>query len=578
VRAWAVVALLALAPLWLIGMFDRGLWTPDEPREADIVWNMAHQSEHALPRLAGVPFLEKPPLSYWLSAASLRAFGESAWAVARTPNLLYAVVTTLALGALAAAAAGAEAAVIAAVLAGSALLGIRVMVWLAPDAGLLAGCACGLLGAYLGYVAPPGRNKLAGYSLMHIGAAIGFMAKSAPGWLVPALALAALIAWERRWSELRRWELYAGLLLQATIILPWIAAVAATPDGASALRVLFWNNLIGRFTQVAAPTALDYTRGHANSPGKYLIELPVGLLPWTPLVIAALARAWRRARERDAAATAWRFALTASLPFLALLSVAATARDIYAAPVVLGFSLLVGLWWTEIRGAATALDRAALVSVTVLVAAIAVVLMLTLAIFAAAALTPRAQVGLALAALAQIAASVTALVFAGRARRAANARARLGWTFTAYATSLCITCIGAFPVIDRWQNLGALAARIHADTAHEALAVLDADETTIAVLDDRLATRFTVLQTDVNPAARAVASWFAAHGRAARVLVLLPGHAPGEITPLIERVLPAVRPDDGVAGALESQSIARIVARYELPHGRRYALLAPPEV
>jgi hypothetical protein len=29
---------------------------------------------------------------------------------------------------------------------------------------------------------------------MHLGAAVGFMAKSAPGWLVPALALLALIA------------------------------------------------------------------------------------------------------------------------------------------------------------------------------------------------------------------------------------------------------------------------------------------------------------------------------------------------------------------------------------------------
>jgi hypothetical protein len=95
------------------------------------------------------------------------------------------------------------------------------------------------------------------------------------------------------------------------------------------------------------------------------------------------------------------------------------------------------------------------------------------------------------------------------------------------------------------------------------------------MLDDRLATRFVVLQADTVPAAQAVSSWFNAHGSRARVLVLLPGHAAGEITPLIERVMTVSRPDDGVAGILAIQNVARIVARYELPHGRRYALLAP---
>src|SRR6516162_11885580 len=138
------------------------------------------------------------------------------------------------------------AAVIAAVVAMSALTAFRVSVWLAPDACLLAGCALALLGAWRGYRAVPGAAKAAGYALMHLGAAVGFMAKSAPGWLVPALALLTLIAWERRWQELRRWELYAGLALQALIIGPWIVAVARGAHGTEALTTLFWNNVVGR--------------------------------------------------------------------------------------------------------------------------------------------------------------------------------------------------------------------------------------------------------------------------------------------------------------------------------------------
>src|ERR1700680_280203 len=230
-RAWPGIAILALAPLWSLGMFDRGLWTPDEPREADIIWRMSQQSDQSIPHLAGTAFLEKPPLTYWLAAASIVGFGDCA-GCARLPNLLYALLAAAALGMLAARMAGREAALVAALVAGSALLSYRVAVWLAPDAAVLAGSAIALLGAYTGYTSAPGARKLVGYTLMHAGAAFGFMAKSAPGWLVPALVLATRIAWERRGSELRRWELYAGLALQALLIGPWIAAVARTPAGA----------------------------------------------------------------------------------------------------------------------------------------------------------------------------------------------------------------------------------------------------------------------------------------------------------------------------------------------------------
>src|SRR6266853_2871642 len=342
-------------------MFGRGLWTPDEPREADIAWRMSRQSDRTLPQLAGTPFLEKPPLSYWMSGAAISLFGDSA-AAERAPNLLYAAVTAVAVGALALAMdTGAVAALIAALVAASALTAFRVGVWLAPDACLLAGNALALLGAWRGTRAPPGPAKAAGYTLMHLGAAVGFMAKSAPGWLVPAMALLTLIVWERRWSELRRWELYAGLALQGLIIGPWLLAVARSAQGADALRALFWNNVAGRFTRVTAPAALDYTTGHRNTAGKYLFELPLYLLPWTFVVAAALYRAWTRVREAGRPATAWRFALASSLPFLALLSVAATARDIYAAPALLGFGVLTGLWACEAQRAPTRLDELAVI-------------------------------------------------------------------------------------------------------------------------------------------------------------------------------------------------------------------------
>jgi 4-amino-4-deoxy-L-arabinose transferase-like glycosyltransferase len=566
---------MALAPLWLVGILGRGLWTPDEPREADIAWRMSLQSDRTLPQLAGVPFLEKPPLTYWMSAASLAVFGDSARG-ARVPNLLYAAVAALSVVALALAMQPeVGAAVVAALVAMSALVAFRVTVWLAPDACLFAGCALALLGAWLGYRSAPGAPKARGYALMHLGAAIGFMAKSGPGWLVPALALLALIVWERRWQELRRWELYAGFAIQAILIGPWLIAVLRAPNAGHNLNALFWHNIVGRFTRVASPAALDYTSGHHNSPGKYLLELPLYLLPWTLVVAAALWRSWPHVRHGAAGATAWRFALCASLPFLAVLSVAATARDVYAAPSLLGFGLLAGLWAHDAQQSPGRFDRLALRLSRYLTSLIAWMLAGALAVFAAAGSARR--VTCAAIALVLLAAVHLALLCAARAERSGQLQRSFGWIYGGYVAALCLAAVMVLPIIDRWQDLPALARRIHTDTAHEPLALLDPDETTIAMLDHGLGTRFTVLSTpaDAGNAAQVVDHWFHTAGPGARVLVLLPGHAPGALSHRLERFVRRAAAGDGAAGALTAAGAAVIVQRYELPQGRRYALLGP---
>jgi hypothetical protein len=107
----SLLALLSavLLSIWCVGMLGRGYWTPDEPREADISWRMSWQADKAVPLLAGEPFCEKPPLTYWLAAMPIELLGVSAWA-ARLPNVLYAMITALAVGLLARRAAGSLAA------------------------------------------------------------------------------------------------------------------------------------------------------------------------------------------------------------------------------------------------------------------------------------------------------------------------------------------------------------------------------------------------------------------------------------------------------------------------------------
>src|ERR1700723_1243536 len=354
--AWLGVALLSI---WCVGMFGRAYWTPDEPREADIAWRMSWQADKAVPLLAGEPFCEKPPLTYWLAALPMGLWGEQAW-IARLPNLLYALITALSVGLLASRSAGRFAGLAGAAAISTFLLSYQVAIWLATDAPLLAAVSVALLGAYIGFYAATSPERLRGYLLMHAALAFGFLSKSAVAWMVPALAILTLSIWEKRWRELLRWELYFGLLVQAALILTWVWFVYRGDDGLEHLKVFFWNNLVGRFAAVDAPPALQYAAAHRNSPGKYLIELPLYLFPWTLLVIAALRRAWRQRIFPGAGYRPVRFALPASLPPLAVLSMAATARNIYLAPALPGAALLLAWWAREISAAADPWDIRAL--------------------------------------------------------------------------------------------------------------------------------------------------------------------------------------------------------------------------
>jgi 4-amino-4-deoxy-L-arabinose transferase len=296
-RRWALVVPIVLAVHLAFGIFDRGLWKPDEPREAAIAGRMARPgADMAVPHLGESPFCEKPPLYYWVAAGSIRLLGLGPVAV-RLPNLAYALAGALLVGLLANAAAGRVAALAAGLLMGTLYLAYRIEIWIATDALLMASVAGALFACYRGLMARRGWPKLGWYSLMHLFLAVGFLTKNVVAWIVPGLALLAFIAWERRWRELLAWELYAGFALQLAAALPWVLAVAAEPNGASYLRAFFVNNLFGRFAPLEG---VGYSESHRGWLGKYLVELPIYVLPWTFVMIAAVVKAWRACRAATA--------------------------------------------------------------------------------------------------------------------------------------------------------------------------------------------------------------------------------------------------------------------------------------
>ena len=559
---------IAVLGAWCVCLFARGYWTPDEPREADIAWRMSWQTDKAVPLLAGEAFCEKPPFAYWVAAASIRAFGPRAWA-ARLPNLLYALIAALGVGLLARRSAGRGAAVASAAALATFLLSYQVLVWLATDAPLLAAVSVALYGAYGGFYAERSADRLRGYTLMHAALAVGFLSKSAVAWMVPALALLVLVVWERRWRELARWELYAGLVLQALVILTWVAAVYRGPDGALHLKVFFWNNLAGRFAHVEAPQGLQYAAGHRNSPGKYLLELPLYLWPWTLLAAAALRRAWQALRAGAAGATEMRpvrFALATALPSLALLSVAATARNIYLAPALPGFALLLG-WWASLESHDRWDVRA--------LRGTAYLLLIAMLVFAGAdavLLAPSTPLGsLAIAALGLLVAAVLAIRADSAARHDRTQHAQLA-LLLAYCVLLIVPAWPLYREVDAWQDLQSVAQAIESDARGRALILMAPDETTQAVIDMYARTDAELVPGPLGATALAELRERLAREPDARVVTLLPGRElVGAFRASAERFKPRVL-DDELPTWITASGL-KIAHRYALPNGRRYALL-----
>jgi 4-amino-4-deoxy-L-arabinose transferase-like glycosyltransferase len=554
----------ALLLAWCVGMFARGYWTPDEPREADIAWRMSWQADKAVPLLAGDAFCEKPPLTYWLAALPIKLLGTQAW-VARLPNLLYALITSLGVDLLGAHSLGKFAGWVAAATVSTFLLAYQVAIWLATDAPLLAAVSVALLGAYIGFYAATSPERLRGYLLMHTALAFGFLSKSAVAWMVPALAILTLSIWEKRWRELLRWELYFGLLVQAALILTWVWFVYRGNDGLEHLRVFFWNNLVGRFAAVDAPPDLQYAAAHRNSPGKYLVELPVYLFPWTLLVIAAARRVWRQRRTSLHDNRAVRFALAASLPPLLVLSLAATARNIYLAPALPGFALLVGWWAREILPGPDTWDVRAL-------RATAAMLLLGVAAFAAALIvlgadswgsmrSPAGYVAISLAGL------TGAAILAIRAWAAAREHAvHAQWALLlAYCALLIGPASQVYRRVDAWQDLAMIGRAVERDAAGRPLILLAPDETTRAIIDmyarpsaERIAGPLDAAGIDRIRSAAAAAPM-------SLFLVQLPSQSPQ---------LPwRRRPPQADVPPLWEAAKIQMAKSYSLPNGRRYALL-----
>src|SRR5437764_14581429 len=87
VRRLSLLILLVLPAAMLYPARGFLLLEPDEGRYAQIPKEMLHNGSWVVPTLQGEPYLDKPPLMYWLVALSYRVFGVTPEAARLVPAL-----------------------------------------------------------------------------------------------------------------------------------------------------------------------------------------------------------------------------------------------------------------------------------------------------------------------------------------------------------------------------------------------------------------------------------------------------------------------------------------------------------
>lgn len=317
-RLWRPSSLLLLGVVWSVLYFS-GLFTPGLLDDVDSVYTevareMLSRHDYVTPMVDGIRFFDKPPLMYWMAAASMRVFGPHDWA-ARLP---------LALGVLA---------LLFAVYA----LGIRLFAAVspanAPDrGGLYAALATGVsLGPYLytRFYIPDilialwmtlsvhllltlldrvdtGSSTTAPSIAFAVVAALNVLTKGLIGLVFPLGFVLLYLLWTRRLAALRRCHLLLGTGVFLLLAAPWHVLAAwrnpavpmpaglGLPARAGWTWFYLYNEHVARFLQRRIPH--DY--GQVPVPLFWLL-LFLWLVPWTGFVFPAIGNAIQLLRTKE---------------------------------------------------------------------------------------------------------------------------------------------------------------------------------------------------------------------------------------------------------------------------------------
>jgi 4-amino-4-deoxy-L-arabinose transferase-like glycosyltransferase len=327
-----LVLIAALLLVWFLA-WAHPLYPPDEGRYGSASATMAEGGSWLVPMFRGKPHLTKPPLTYWLEASGVMAFGRTTIAI-RLPGLLATSAALLVLLAFARRALGTRPAVIAVALA-SVMPIVLIVGRLATTDALLSLGWIALLA--LGWSIASEDDDLRAKRVRLVVCfwlvqALAFLIKGPPA-LGPLIIIGAWLLLANRPRAIARFAPWFGLPLALVPIGAWLAYIAwRYPE----VTQLWWDETFGRASG----------EKHLRSE-PFWFYVPVflaGLYPATtmmalPGVNLSLRHAWSVLRGGDVRALC---VLALILPFIGF-SISSGKMATYLLPLAAPMALLAAI-------------------------------------------------------------------------------------------------------------------------------------------------------------------------------------------------------------------------------------------
>jgi dolichol-phosphate mannosyltransferase len=300
---------------------------------------MLMEGQWLVPVLHGEPYLDKPPLLYWLVMGSYLAFGVHDWAARLIPaaaGVLAVLVTFLWGRRTLGPRAGLCGALCLCLMAGF----IYRMRMLGMDGLLCLWVTAGLAAAHL--AVDGGRLRRGWWLAAALACGLGLLTKGPVALVLVAVPVAAYVRLEPRAARvsLGWWALFAAIAVG--LAAPWYVAVQLREP--SFAQAFFWTHHVERFL---AP--FDH-----NKPAWFYVPvLALTLLPWTLLLPGFVLFLGRRPlRQAIRRPMALGFPLLAGLGCVAFFSLSGCKRPGYVLPAIPALALALGCYidrWVPAR-------------------------------------------------------------------------------------------------------------------------------------------------------------------------------------------------------------------------------------
>lgn len=289
--SWQKAACYALLALLLIRLASMGLiplTDTTEARYAEIARKMLETGNWVTPlHDYGVPFWAKPPLSTWLSAASMGLFGVNELA-ARLPSLLLGLATLWLTADLMRRRAGGDAGLAAALLLAGGLLFFGAAGTVMTDPSLLF---CVTLSQVAFWHALHGGSRLWRYAFF-IGLGLGLLAKGPLAVVLVGMPIFFWVLIRNQWRALwRELPWISGTLLAVAIAAPWYAWAEIRTPGF--LNYFIMGEHVSRFLD-SGWKGDKYGFAHATPRGMIWPYALGALFPWSIAMLVWLACRARR--------------------------------------------------------------------------------------------------------------------------------------------------------------------------------------------------------------------------------------------------------------------------------------------